>query len=328
MFANANSDSTADSTLQASQSARSTSPMVLNKTRRNLFGIRLNHDQLKQDLTEMWKDQIDRQNQNWGFDFEKLKPLDRVANEPNNLMKSPVRNTRFEWTKVNTRMNPYYNETTKSSESVSYLQTTFDKQELNSTSESDYETEEEEYDDALAVPTFYKYQRREKMNQPQNRLKFIQIAPKSVEKFPSTSKQTKSTGKKQTKRTKMHRPSVRRSALTPVQKNLIITFSENRKDTLRSAAATATAPATVSATKDISAMFESTVESVDNKVLKSVEMQQTSAFKQPLKQQSLLDMLKQRKRKTSLVSEKAVAHEKLREEPLHNLRPRGTSINF
>ena len=88
-------------TIQRSPSpAHSQQHQQLN-TRRNLFGIRLNHDQLQQDLTEMWKEQVDRQNQNWGFDFQKLKPLDKNSTK------------RFEWIKVNTRMNPFYNETGK-----------------------------------------------------------------------------------------------------------------------------------------------------------------------------------------------------------------------
>lgn len=289
MFANAQPstsenttlNNTNDTTIQSSPMANSrpSSPSIKANTKRNLFGIRLNHDQLKQDLTEMWKDQVDRQNQNWGFDFQKLKPIDA---------KKVV--GRFEWTKVNTRMNPFYNET-------GVTTAVFDKDETK-TNESDYETEpeEEEFDDALAIPQFYKYQRQHKLNQTkQNRLKFIQIAQKST-----TPKQTSIKKPTITK-------SPKRSPTSKVQKNLIITFSENRKDTLRSSTTTTTT--TVNCPKNI---FES------NDVLKSLPADR-SAFKQPMKQQSLLDMLKQRKRKAT-TDEKVV-------ETGHNLRPRTTSIN-
>ena len=101
--ANSNASADADTTVQQQQPAasRSASPMLAN-TKRNLFGIRLNHDQLKQDLKDMWKDQMERQKQNWNFDFEQLKP---AAN--------PTVAKRFEWTQVNTKCNPFYNESSK-----------------------------------------------------------------------------------------------------------------------------------------------------------------------------------------------------------------------
>jgi len=126
MFANAVSATTSsdnDTTLQPDQATTAapgvgdvpaTTPAspVVASVRRNLFGIRLNHDQLKQDLNDMWKDQIDRQNQSWGFDFQKLKPLDN---------KDSKSSERFEWTKVQTRLNPFYNETGKINQSVKQI---------------------------------------------------------------------------------------------------------------------------------------------------------------------------------------------------------------
>ena len=110
MFANAQ-ESSNDITLKNVESpTRSASPMLGN-TRRNLFGIRLNHDQLKQDLKDMWKDQIDRQTQNWGFDFENLKPIDK------NIEISK----RFEWTKVKTQHNKFYNDSGNSYKIFSIL---------------------------------------------------------------------------------------------------------------------------------------------------------------------------------------------------------------
>ena len=117
MFANAqvnmgptNLSQQQDLTLTESRSA---SPMM-DKTRRNLFGIRLNHDQLAQDLKDMWQESIDRQNQNWGFDFQKLRPLEAKPAKTiasNNADKAKevkrknceaekVQKQRFEWTKV------------------------------------------------------------------------------------------------------------------------------------------------------------------------------------------------------------------------------------
>lgn len=306
-----------DTTLQADQASTAEAPVspVVANTRRNLFGIRLNHEQLKQDLNDMWKDQIDRQNQSWGFDFQKLKPLDKVspaANETTN----PTSQHRFEWTKVHTRLNPFYNETDVKASTV------FDKEEL--TADEEYETEEEEYDDALAVPTFYKYQRRAKLNaEHNNRLKFIQLAkasssPATAIKKPTASKTltASSTSKKPVRNSNSKRQ--QRTVTPKVQKSLIITFSENRKDTLRS-----------SASKSLANMFEASSSSVETRVQATATTTSTSsvssssAFRQPMKQQSLLDMLKQRKRKAT-TDAKSVADEA---SVVHNLRTRTVSIN-
>jgi len=344
MFANAVSATTStdnDTTLQPDQATTAapgvgdvpaTTPAspVVASVRRNLFGIRLNHDQLKQDLNDMWKDQIDRQNQSWGFDFQKLKPLDN---------KDSKSSERFEWTKVQTRLNPFYNETGKlnqsnKNKSLDLLKLTFlfllnkdvksavfDKEELT---EEEYETEEEEYDDALAVPTFYKYQRRAKLNaEHNNRLKFIQLAAKSSTattiKKPAVKKTPASTGQK-TRRKQT------RTVTPKVQKSLIITFSENRKDTLRS-----------SASKSLAGMFEASSNSVQARIQTATTTITTttttsdnasSAFRQPMKQQSLLDMLKQRKRKVTGESTGTAAKLGVDEASVvHNLRTRTVSIN-
>lgn len=329
MFANANATKDSDRTLTNNDSlqatSRSASP-VLSSTRRNLFGIRLNHDQLAQDLKDMWQESIDRQTQNWGFDFQKLKPIE-VEDK-----KKPQQETvqRFEWSKVNTKMNQFYNET-------EMKPTTFDKQELlNSDYETEPETEEEEEeDDALVIPTFYKYQRRQKLNETQNRLKLINQLSASKSQATSNSNafsKMNNSGAANKKMTKLvHRPSARKAQVaaakdaqkttTPKRsalkcngnKSLILTFSENRKDTLRSAATTTVTMATSKAAKNLSDMFEKS----------ATELEHSSAFKQPLKQQSLLDMLKQRKRKTAATSDSKAAKAS---NQLHNLRPRATSF--
>lgn len=325
MFANAQeSNDSNDMTLTNTNNQRSVSPR-LNNTRRNLFGIRLNHDQLKQDLKDMWADQIDRQNKNWGFDFENLKPLNtetqKVCTSPRN------NNPRFQWTKVCTKLNPFYNETGIKQDS--HMLTSLGKDEIVQT-ESEYETDEE-FDDALVIPTFYKYQRREKMNQEQNCcLKLIQLAQQTSKKQNSTNAFSKlnNSGLKQAKNVSIkngkgikaskvvHRPNARKATQNP---NLIITFSENRKDTLRSAVSTLASESTSkSSSKDIGKMFTKATGSLGG----------CSAFKQPLKQQSILDMLKQRKRKNTSVQEKGTAakHDYVLSTQ-HNLRPRTASIN-
>lgn len=66
-----------DQVAASTSSAPSTPSTQLKKvTRRNLFGIRLNHDQLNRDLKEMWQEQMEKQKTQWNFDFEKLKPVE------------------------------------------------------------------------------------------------------------------------------------------------------------------------------------------------------------------------------------------------------------
>ena len=270
--------------------------------RRNLFGIRLNHDQLKQDLKDMWRDQIEQQKQRWNFDFETLRPTHvKSASQSND------QNERFKWTRVT-----YYAPGLPQS---SMAPSGFDRNELFNNSQGDYEDyeseTEQEDDDALAMPQFYKYQRRLKFNEPEpNRIKMMTItlsqAParksptivnerlaetdtKKSETSVKVDNETKETSTSQMtfepifkmalknsqpstlpatssssatnvekkkpeaskKASKASTTTVRRPkaikrtqpinlqqsslALSPSTQNLIITFSENRKDTLRSA---------------------------------------------------------------------------------------------
>ena len=180
------------------------SPVVLNKTRRNLFDVRLNNDSLKQDLKEMWKDQVDRHNNRWNFDFEELKPC----------VGTPSRK-RFEWTLINT----------KCVETPSHAMTTFGASEVLNSS---YEMDEEE-DEALSMPAFYKYQRRQKMNH--EHLAQLNCMRRSAFAKLNNSANVQPTVKQAKRRAK---PAL----------SLIITFSENRKDTLRSAKTKTTTTAT------------------------------------------------------------------------------------
>lgn len=171
--------------------------------RRNLFGIRLNHEQLKQDLTEMCREQLESQKQRWNFDFEQLKPVS--PEKINHFHHEP----RYEWNLMNCTAQLSYN---KAELSLA----TFDPSEL----ESDFEREQED-DDALLVPAFYQLQRMQKMKKAEITLKqFVQLnkATQTDDLQKPTKKKKKSNKKKRSSNSK-----------------LIITFSENRKDTLRSA---------------------------------------------------------------------------------------------
>jgi len=277
----AKQESTNDSTTTTTNQQAQTTNI-----KRNLFGIRLNHDQLKQDLKDMWQEQLDRKKREWNFDFETLKP---VVSESDSQQQP-----RYEWNKVKTQQQQQI-----LNQSDDMMLTTF----------NDYESSDEEDDEALAVPAFYKYQRRQKMSQ----FKIIQI---------ESNKPTAFSKLKQAKTTKVHKPKAVKSQLkttepTTRQQNLIITFSENRKDTLRSA----------------------------NSTQKVSSNKSGSAFKQPateqatqMKQTTLLDMLKQRKRKTSNVSGCVSASKATTSDMsqnflgaansiVHNLRPRTISFN-
>ena len=206
------------------------SPVRLNNTRRNLFGIRLNQEQLKTDLTSIWKEQVDRQARRWNFDFESLRPLD---SEGSFLMhSSPIRTLkRFEWTQVGCSGGHRASQRFYSG----HVMTAFDQ------SEVDFEEYDEEYDEALAIPAFYQYQRVQKMEHEQARLKKVRmetiakikantqstqvVLPSAVTKKPKVQKVNKN---------KVAKVTSTKASLTP---GLIITFSENRKDTLRSATA-------------------------------------------------------------------------------------------
>ena len=288
--------------------------------KRNLFGIRLNHEQLKEDLKEMVKEQMETKKYKWNFDFEALKPLAQAPAAPSSRKlfseDSTESSIRFKWAKINTIY---------SSSDPEMAMSTFDKTELGYAKNynfimSDGEEDEEEDDDALAIPQFYKHQRKMKLNEEKNRLKYLKpTRPSSamseridsargfepIFKFAQKSNLPKTNTKKQQPRktTKIAKPkAVKRAnqtslALSPSTQNLIITFSENRKDTLRSAQHVRTRSRLTQANA--------------NQAKKSpVGASASSAFapaEQNLKQQTLLDMFKQRKRRNSAT----IANEKL-----------------
>jgi hypothetical protein len=363
--------------------------------KRNLFGIRLNHDQLKDDLKDMWKEQIERQKLKWNFDFETLKPLanpttttttsttSATPKKPKRLLNDENATTGFKWTKVKTLPTQDQQKSLKRSllNNNEYAQTTLDQREMklarqriptnnaknfkifnefkssthSTTSNSSIidtdDEEEEEEDEAMAVPSFYKVQRRLKLDQEQSRLNYYNLikkihrksslspvvtqrttspktatttqAPATFEpifKFALTSngsetplKTSKTTNSKTLKRPKALKKNSSSQttslALSPHTQNLIITFSENRKDTLRSA--TIATPSVATGAKV-------------NKPKRSrqqVKASTASAFTSTdsnLKQQSLLDLFKQRKRRN--LAEAAVSSDEKPELAAHFLR--------
>lgn len=222
------------------------SPIRLSNTKRNLFGIRLNHEQLKQDLTTVWKDQVDRQKKSWNFDFETLQPLTGEELELLNSQ-SPVRSIkRFEWCPASVKKNPV---------SCRY----------NFNSEND----DEEDDDALVVPQFYHHQRVKKMmkeSEDFNRLKQVRLNTIAKVKQEAITKTTVTAKKAASKKT------TKKAKQSPLP-SLIITFSENRKDTLRSA--------------------------LSKKAKKAKTSTGNSSDSDGMKQQKISCMLKQRKRKVT-----------------------------
>jgi len=180
--------------------------------KRNLFGISLNHDQLRNDLIEMSRDQLSVQSQRWNFDFETLKPLEE--------------NPRFEWNKLTIKKPILAYDSDQSEMAFS----SFASHEIESELEREHE---EEDDEALAMPAFYQMQRVQKMKENKFSIKqFVQIGNKTTAAGSLSAKQENKTVKKKKKSTK-------KRSTNP---QLIITFSENRKDTLRSSKTTNTKP--------------------------------------------------------------------------------------
>ena len=163
---------------------------TISKVKRNLFG-RLNHDLLKNDLNEMWKETIEKQKIKWNFDFEALCPLNNAANaEP-----TAATSNKYEWTIVDESIPEFYKKSYKSKKALSSL---------NSSNASSNHSDE--HNDSLNEPIF------------QMRLR---------------AKSAGSSRKKMNKKKHQSLSKQRTLALTSGS-NLIITYSENRKDTLRS----------------------------------------------------------------------------------------------
>jgi len=334
----------ANSSVASTSSASAvTSTNELSSIKRNLFGIRLNHEQLKEDLKEMWKEQIEIQKYKWNFDFEKLKPTSskQTASASSAL-------NRFKWTRVNTKTQSYPNvdEMQISAFNQDELVFMLKKKERNQATNDmmdDEETdeEEEEEDEALAIPQFYKYQRKMKLNENQhikrlNEEKKKKLSEEMNNLLMNKKKLQQQISAQQTsnkKNVKTAKPSAIRKTnkvtlnkitqsqqpssnsihanqtaeqscssalirkpkpvkrmnqtsliLSPSTQNLIITFSENRKDTLRSAVHNH------NLARSCNSAFETAKQ--DSQMATS-----STASNDNMKQQTLLDLFKQRKKR-------------------------------
>jgi hypothetical protein len=120
-----------------SSNNRMLSPNTSTKVKRNLFG-HLNHDMLKTDLNEMWKETIEKQKIKWNFDFETLCPTNSINKINNN----------YEWTIVDdSRLPDFYKKTyktTKRNVGSGSLNSSLH----TSTSSSSDSTDEEEEDES------------------------------------------------------------------------------------------------------------------------------------------------------------------------------------
>ena len=364
---------------QPSQSTTSQQSTPRIAIRRNLFGIRLNHDQLNRDLKQIWQEQIEKQKVQWNFDFEKLQPVGSEEEEATERCSAKIItrtrtrtrssstgekltageqnasssnesgadtsivDKRYQWKRVSTQlstpgrptsinrlknpteapvrrkqpsspmtptpMTPTHSSNLlrnltriNSSSSFGMAISALEPKEVDSEFPHEYnnhessiyvydegesgEEDEEEYDEALAVPRFYKYQRIFKLNEIKRRNSSLPTSSmvlyqhKATNTSPSSSTTSNSTAvklepifnkttanrneskqirnakiaasigsvlnrnqqkqvrgkvlKSKLSRNKSTSSSAIRNLKAPSQ-GLIITFSENRKDTLRSA---------------------------------------------------------------------------------------------
>lgn len=271
--------------------------------KRNLFGIRLNHDQLKTDLNTMWKEQVEVQKVKWNFDFETLKPVKQQDENAN----------RFKWTKVN------FNTAAQTPIKSDFCLAAVTKEELELKMNYFEEQQEncEEEDEALAIPQFYKFQRRLKLSEDKNRINQLnnQLTSTPVKDSKDKTRQQEpveiKTGPVEDKLQKP-KPVKKTSKLLGLKQEVhqIITFSENRKDTLRSAS---------SSNSKASKVVKS-----DSSAFKSKE---ASSNGDNMKQQSLLDMFKQRKRRinANAMNKESKSTKVETNENLHYLRSQANS---
>lgn len=208
--------------------------------KRNLFGCRLDHEQLQSDLQQMFAEQRRVKSAQWSFDFETLRP---------------IQGGRVSWRKVKVsnnmsdeKENPTPNPTiakpdeikTKPEEKKFNIYASTEISVLIGSDEDYDDEEEEEEDEALAVPEFYKRQRRLKLVEvDKNRLNVLNNAA-PIANNPATKTSTNVTKVE----TQIKPKAVTAVTATPVKPKVsrasrkvahfeqlgnILTYSENRK---------------------------------------------------------------------------------------------------
>jgi hypothetical protein len=234
--------------------------------KRNLFG-KLNHDLLKNDLKEMWKETRDRQKLKWNFDFENLCPTATTSTTTTTTATTATtskvdENNRYEWSNINESSLPEFYTCTH----AAYNARKYRNRQTN---------------DLLTAITQNTHAQGASSSYPlASATLFNQQSPKSKRSHSDESEDISSSSDLDEQHHEQQKPvkfepifqmQLRNSCIKPTpkrrytkksspEKQLIITTSENRKDTLRSA---------------------SKLAKVD------------TAYKQ----QTLFDMLKQRKRR-------------------------------
>lgn len=238
-------------------------PTKINKSnvKRNLFG-KLNHDLLKNDLKEMWKETRDRQKLKWNFDFENLCPSIKLEDN------------RYEWSNINESNLPeFYNCTHAAYNARKYKNRQTNDLLTALTQNTQAQGTSSSY--PLASATLFNQQQSSPSRSKRS------LTDESEEISSSSDLDEQQHNEKPVKFEPIFKMQLRNSCcikptpkrrytkkthLSP-EKQLIITTSENRKDTLRSA----------------------------SKLAKTCLSDNNNANE--YKQQTLFDMLKQRKRR-------------------------------
>lgn len=156
------------------------SPERKSALNRNLFGVRLDHEQLRHDLNELKREHIEAMSKKWSFNFETFEPLKAVNS-----------NLNYEW--VSTWADNNINKFSKS----------FD---------AGLSDDDQENDGLRDTPKFYKQQRFTKLGDAKTRS--VSLSPVKARKL---------------------KPIKHRNGTELAQDLMIITASDERKDTLKSA---------------------------------------------------------------------------------------------
>ena len=124
------------------------SPERKSALNRNLFGVRLDHEQLRHDLNELKREHIEAMSQKWSFNFETFEPLKAVNS-----------NLNYEW--VSTR-----------ADNINKFSKSFD---------AGLSDDDQENDGVRDTPRFYKQQRVTKLSDAKTRS--VSLSPVKARKL-------------------------------------------------------------------------------------------------------------------------------------------------
>jgi hypothetical protein len=275
--------------------------------KRNLFGVPLDHDQLRHDLQVMCKEQLEVKKHRWNFDFEKLKPV------PVSEVSSAVSGIKWKSVQVNyaAELDAEY-DMTEAALNAAELATSqpsrhfrpLPAKSANGEISIFCETLDQVDSESSTIPRFYQYQRRYKLNENKNRVN-LNVAELPISFGKNKKELTKPKCTVQTTlgndengcaivkptfntvvAASSRKPRSLKRSTQLDSKSRIITFSENRKDTLRSATSSVSASSSCTQVNTVSQSARSAFTSKAKEVTVPVA---------GMKQRCLLDMLKQRK---------------------------------